>query len=125
MRNTKGQFGRDLLSAVVLCWGALGLLCSLQVMLPAQTFALWRLTVLAKESSLLVAAFALLGTVLVALVRSIGEVGAVTVDQGVADDSRTRFLETQAGRRVDEVHALDLSGGASVDRGCPPVRTEG
>ena len=117
MRNTKGQFGRDLLSAVVLCWGALGLLCSLQIMLPAQTFALWRLTVLAKESSLLVAAFALLGTVLVALVRSIGEVGAVTVDQGVADDRRTRLLEAQGGRRVDEVHALYPSGGAGVYRG--------
>ena len=72
MRKTKGEITRALLSVVVLCWSALGLLCSLQIVLPAQTFTLWWLTVLAKESSVLVAAFAFLGTALAALAASIG-----------------------------------------------------
>ena len=72
MRKTKGEITRALLSVVVLCWSALALLCSLQIVLPAQTFTLWWLTVLAKEFSLLVATFAVLGTVLAALAGSIG-----------------------------------------------------
>lgn len=48
------------------------MLCSLQVVLPARTFTLWVLTVLAKESSILVTAFALFGLVLVPLAHLSG-----------------------------------------------------
>ncbi|HSL01361.1 MAG TPA: alpha/beta hydrolase [Rubrobacteraceae bacterium] len=50
----------------------MSLLCSLQVVLPARTQTLWALTVLVKESSVLVTAFALLGLVLVPLVHLSG-----------------------------------------------------
>lgn len=70
---------RGVLSAIALCWTGLSLLCSLQVVLPARTFTLWALTVLAKESSVLVIAFAFFGLVLATLVRVSGAPKRATV----------------------------------------------
>ena len=72
MRNTNSALVRRLLSTATLCWSGAALLCSLQIMLPPRTFTLWLFTVFAKESSLLVTAFAFLGLVLATLVGLFG-----------------------------------------------------
>ncbi len=59
MKTTEGGLIQGLLATIALCWSGFGLLCSLQVVLPARTSSLWLFTVFAKESSLMVAAFAL------------------------------------------------------------------
>jgi acetyl esterase/lipase len=72
LRIISGGFVRGLLAVLSLCWTGLGLLLALQILLPARTFTLWFFTVLAKESSLLLAAFASFGLVLAALARFSG-----------------------------------------------------
>ncbi len=72
MKTTEGGLIQGLLATIALCWSGFGLLCSLQVVLPAWTSTLWLFTDFAKESSLLVATFAFLGIVLPAVVRFFG-----------------------------------------------------
>ncbi len=86
MKTGRGELARGVLSALALCWTGLGLLLALQIVLPARTFTLWFLTVLAKESSLLLAAFALFGIVLAALARFSGarKAAMIAAAMGVA-----------------------------------------
>lgn len=70
---------RGLLATTTLCWSGATLLCSLQILLPAQTLTLWLFTVIAKEASLLVAVFALLGIILAVLLRFSGAPKRATV----------------------------------------------
>ena len=79
MKIGGSELTRGVLVALALCWTGLGLLLALQIVLPALTFTLWFLTVLAKESSLLLAAFALSGIVLAALARLAGARRAAVV----------------------------------------------
>ncbi len=72
MKTINRELLRRLLSAATLCLSGTALLCALQIVLPARSLTLWLLTVLAKESSLLVTALALLGIVLAALVLRSG-----------------------------------------------------
>jgi len=75
----RGEISRQLLAALALVWTGLALLWALQILLPAPTFTLWFFTVLAKESSLLLAGFASLGVALAVLVRFFGARRTATV----------------------------------------------
>lgn len=72
MRVAGGRFVRGFLGTIALGWGGLGLLCAIQILVPARSAALWALTVVAKESSPVIGAFALVGLVLAALTRLSG-----------------------------------------------------
>lgn len=72
VRITNGGLVGGLLAVLALCWTGIALLLALQIVLPTRTFTLWFFTVLAKESSLLLAAFASFGIVLAALARFSG-----------------------------------------------------
>lgn len=72
---------RGLLAIFVLGWTAFGLLWALAILLPVPTLALWIFAVLVSEFSLLLAAFALVGLCLAALIHRAGarRVGLVSV----------------------------------------------
>ena len=63
---------RWLLATLVLLWTGLGLFLALMIVLPAPHLALWFVAVLVEESSLFLAAFALVGIALAGLVYRIG-----------------------------------------------------
>ena len=63
---------RKLLAAGVLLWTAFGLFWALMIIMPAPHLALWFVAALVEESSLLLAAFALVGIALAALARRAG-----------------------------------------------------
>lgn len=70
---------RRLLAALAVGWTGFALLWAAQILLPAPTFAFWFFTVLAKESSVLLAGFAALGVGLAVLVRFLGARRTATV----------------------------------------------
>ena len=105
MSITRGGCLQRLLAALALGWAVFGLFWALMIVLPAPHLALWFVAALVEESSLLLAAFALVGVALAALTRLVGvrraslvaaALGAATVVLSlmpVAQASRTASAE--------------------------------
>jgi hypothetical protein len=95
---TRGGCLQRLLAALALGWAVFGLFWALMIVLPAPHLALWFVAALVEESSLLLAAFALVGVALGARRASlvVAALGAATVVLSLvpaAQASRTASAE--------------------------------
>ena len=113
MSITRGGCLQRLLATLALGWAVFGLLWALMIVLPAPHLALWFVAALVEESSLLLAAFALVGVALAALTRIVGvrRVSLVAAALGAATVVLSLMPVAQASRTASaEGVALSPSG---------------